>query len=224
MRKHRHGYSEDIAAGIVEKMLRAIRYCHINGVVHRDIKLDNFIYATEGEDAELKLIDFGFACKVSPGHEAMCERLGTLSYMAPELLSATAKNAYNSAVDVWSLGVVTFLLLSGKRPFHDTDRKRKMWLIKHSPLVFEGEVWQRVSSEARDFVASLLQKDPSTRPSPRDALAHPWLERRGQLRASGSCALMLSRSADEIVASLEASRDRLRHLERYVLHRHVDVW
>ena len=84
-------------------MLSAVRHCHAHGVVHRDIKLDNFIYEHEGEDAELKLIDFGFACEVRPGHEAMHDQLGTPSYMAPELWDLTSANStreYDSSVDM----------------------------------------------------------------------------------------------------------------------------
>ncbi len=93
MRDHRHGYGERAAATLVEKMLSAVTYCHRHSVIHRDIKLDNFIYEDDREDAELKLIDFGFACEVAPGHEDMFERLGTLSYMAPELVSSNRHKA-----------------------------------------------------------------------------------------------------------------------------------
>ena len=91
MKTHRHGYGERAAATLLEKMLSATMYCHKHGVVHRDIKLDNFIYENEAEDAELKLIDFGFASFVAPGKESMWDQIGTPSYMAPELWSERQK-------------------------------------------------------------------------------------------------------------------------------------
>jgi len=91
MKTHRHGYGEKAAATLLEKSLSATMYCHKHGVVHRDIKLDNFIYENEAEDAELKLIDFGFASFVAPGKESMWDQIGTPSYMAPELWSERQK-------------------------------------------------------------------------------------------------------------------------------------
>ena len=91
MKTHRHGYGEKAAATLLEKALSATMYCHKHGVVHRDIKLDNFIYENEAEDAELKLIDFGFASFVAPGKESMWDQIGTPSYMAPELWSERQK-------------------------------------------------------------------------------------------------------------------------------------
>jgi len=203
MRRHRHGYDENTAASLIEKMLRAIRYCHLNGVVHRDIKLDNFIYEAPGDDAELKLIDFGFACEVAPGREDMFERLGTLSYMAPELLGPDRRTSYNSSVDMWSLGVVAYLLLSGRRPFHDPDRRTKMKLIRTAPLSFDGPEWNIVSSDAKDFISMLLQKDPEARASPRDALNHPWLAERTERSANRRTNSTLGERLD-IIRSLES--------------------
>ena len=107
IKSHRNGFGERAAATLMEKMLSAIIYCHRHGVVHRDIKLDNMIYEHDGEDAELKLIDFGFAQKVRRGREGMWDQLGTPSYMAPELWS-DVEVEYDSSVDTWALGVVTY--------------------------------------------------------------------------------------------------------------------
>ena len=127
-------------ATLVEKMLSSIIYCHHHGVVHRDIKLDNFIYENEREDAELKLIDFGFAAEILPGKESMWDQLGTPSYMAPELWGSEEAE-YDSSVDMWALGVVTYMLLSGKRPFHSNDKEEKRRMIMHDPLRFPTEQW-----------------------------------------------------------------------------------
>jgi|TARA_B100000524_G_scaffold339604_1_gene232017 calcium-dependent protein kinase len=162
MKNHRYGYSEAAAAKLVEKMLSAVMYCHHRGVVHRDIKLDNFIYETCDEDSELKLIDFGFACQVRPGKEAMWEQIGTPSYMAPELWADHAK-MYDSSVDIWALGVVTYMLLSGKRPFHHQDRKEKARMIMYDSLRFSGAEWDKLAdggSMAIDFCTKMMQKQP----------------------------------------------------------------
>ena len=157
MKTHRHGYGEKAAATLIEKMLSAVIYCHHHGVVHRDIKLDNFIYENEAEDSELKLIDFGFAQKVRRGREGMWDQLGTPSYMAPELWS-DVEVEYDSSVDTWALGVVTYMLLSGRRPFDHPNKLQKARMIAEDPLRFPSPQWDRISQEAKDFCSALMQK------------------------------------------------------------------
>mmetsp|Transcript_5376 Transcript_5376/g.18040 ORF Transcript_5376/g.18040 Transcript_5376/m.18040 type:complete len:553 (+) Transcript_5376:68-1726(+) len=174
MKRHRHGYGEAAARKLVEKMLSATLYCHQRGVVHRDIKLDNFIYEHEGDDAELKMIDFGFAHESYGGGDGgMREQIGTPSYMAPELW-ADHEVEYDSSVDLWAMGVVTYMLLSGKRPFHHQDRAVKARMIRETPVPFSGAEWDHVSHEGIDFITALLQKDPKQRISASEALKHPW--------------------------------------------------
>jgi len=202
MKTHRHGYGERAAATLVEKMLSATLYCHHNGIVHRDIKLDNFIYENEDEEAELKLIDFGFAAEVAPGKEAMWDQLGTPSYMAPELWSESGKE-YDSSVDMWAIGVVTYMLLSGKRPFHHQDRKEKARMIRHDPLKFTGPEWDRVSQEAKDFCQALMHKSPRDRLPASAAIAHPWIKHASTLHSGIDAAHELAMH-NEVVEALEA--------------------
>jgi len=202
MKTHRHGYGEAAAATLVEKMLSAVFFCHSHQVVHRDIKLDNFIYENEREDAELKLIDFGFAAHVKPGAEGMYEQIGTPSYMAPELCSKDAK-MYDSSVDMWALGVVTFMLLSGKRPFHHQDREEKRRRIIHDPLSFDGPEWKRISPEAKDFISALMQKQPSKRLAASQAQTHAWIKNASTLHVGTNAADELSQH-EEVVASLQS--------------------
>mmetsp|Transcript_7532 Transcript_7532/g.12795 ORF Transcript_7532/g.12795 Transcript_7532/m.12795 type:complete len:655 (+) Transcript_7532:122-2086(+) len=193
MKTHRYGYGERAAATLLEKMLSAVLYCHRRGFIHRDIKLDNFIYETEAEDAELKLIDFGFACELKEGkEEEMFERLGTLSYMAPELLGQDKRKAYDSSVDMWSLGVVSYMLLCGRRPFHHNDRKKKIRMIIDDPVTFDSVEWNRISAAAKDFCTKLMQKEPGKRMSASDALQHEWIK--------GSSTLHEVTAADELAA------------------------
>jgi len=186
----------------MEKSLSATMYCHKHGVVHRDIKLDNFIYENEDEMAELKLIDFGFASFVAPGKESMWEKIGTPSYMAPELWKDDDKK-YDSSVDMWALGVVCYMLLSGTRPFHHQDRKEKARRICHDPLSFPSPDWDRISDAAKDFCSKLMQKNPRDRMPASEAVHHPWIKQQSTLHQGEDAAHELQRHQD-VVDSLQA--------------------
>jgi len=203
MKTHRTFYDEAAAATILEKMLSAVLYCHQHGVCHRDIKLDNMLYEDEREDAELKLIDFGFASSVQPGKEAMFDQLGTPSYMAPELWSEQGRS-YDSSVDMWALGAVAYMLLSGTRPFHHEDKRKKGRMIRYDPLSFPDKHWLQISQEARGFCSALMQKQPCDRLSASEALVHPWIKRcsRAHSETADAAQALLSRSS--VVASIQA--------------------
>ena len=177
-----HGFDERAAATLVEKILSATIYCHHHGVVHRDIKLDNFIYENESSESELKLIDFGFACEIqSGGEEAMWDRLGSPSYMAPELYDEGT--IYDSSVDMWAIGVVAYMLLSGKRPFHHADPRVKADQIRNDPLRFSERQWEHVSDDAKDFCLQLMQKRPRDRLSATAARDHRWIQHTSSVHA-----------------------------------------
>lgn len=175
----RDGMDELDVARLVMKMLSALNHCHENDVVHRDIKLENFVYEHAGEqpdrgEPELKLIDFGLSHLNKPGQEKLAKgRVGTLSYMAPEVVN---RKPYAKPCDMWSLGVVTFMMLSGRRPFHSRDREEKMALIRQAaPTYSEERGWRGVSEAAVAFVQNLLRKEPAERLTAREALQHAWL-------------------------------------------------
>mmetsp|Transcript_8619 Transcript_8619/g.22522 ORF Transcript_8619/g.22522 Transcript_8619/m.22522 type:complete len:566 (-) Transcript_8619:296-1993(-) len=203
MKKHRLGYGEKAAATIMHEMLGAVKYCHSHGVVHRDIKLDNMIFQGPEEDAELKLIDFGFANLVRPNRESMYEQLGTPSYMAPELWERDDTKSYNSAVDIWALGVCAYMLLSGTKPFYHKDLEQRRWLIRHKMLEFPDVEWKSVSDEGKDFCKQLLRKKADSRPSASEALNHPWLVKRSELGKGLDAAHELEKH-HEVVAALES--------------------
>ena len=168
------GLSERDAAGLITKMLSALLHCHQHDVVHRDIKLDNFVYESTAQDAELKLIDFGLSHVAARGRgevETMTGRVGTLSYMAPEVL---LRRPYTAACDMWSLGVVAFILLSGRRPFHCRDREEKIQRILSTEPSF-GTSWATASAQAIDFVRRLLVKEPELRMTAQEAMKHEWI-------------------------------------------------
>jgi len=206
MKRHRHGYTEKSAASMIEKVLSAVTYCHHHGIIHRDIKLDNIMYESDAEDGELKLIDFGFAAAVKKGSEGMFDQLGTPSYMAPELWSDQEKE-YDSSVDVWAIGVLTYLLLCGRRPFDHPNRAEKKRMIEHDKLQFpSGGNWDKVSQSAKDFCQALMQKKPKDRLSAEQALKHPWIQNHSTVHSGPDAAHSLL-DHDEVFQSLQSYSD-----------------
>ena len=196
-------YDEADAATLVHKMLSAVLYIHQHGVIHRDIKLDNFIYTNNSPEAELKMIDFGFAYEVEDGRESMFEQIGTPSYMAPELWS-DYETEYNSSVDMWAIGVVTFMLLSGRRPFHSSDPREKARIIREEPVKFDGHDWAHISHDAKDFIKKLLSKSPSKRASASQALKLPWIKKHSFL-LSEAPSVSMSKHIDVVSALMDFS-------------------
>lgn len=162
-------YSEAVAAEVLLQMLQAVNYLHLHNIVHRDLKLENWMYAV-GDSERLKLIDFGFSRVVSGSDETLEMPCGTLHYTPPEVL----QRRYTSKCDLWSLGVITYMLLLGRPPFRGENNRRIAAAIVRGEFSREAP-WRRLSSEAQDFVEQLLTKDPSRRPDAQRALEHPWL-------------------------------------------------
>lgn len=165
----KEAFTNSEAQSTVRQMLLAINYMHGQKIVHRDIKLQNFLYARESDD-ELKLIDFGFGSFVHK-NRSMIAACGTLSYMAPEVV----KRNYDSQCDLWSLGVVTFALLGGYMPFQG-NKDTLLRLICENEYDWREEKWKHVPAEGQDFVKALLVVDPRSRMTAQQALEHPWLK------------------------------------------------
>ena len=181
-------YSEEAACGLAKEMLAAVGDMHVRGMVHRDIKLENFLFKDKGNARSgLRLIDFGFSRKHVGPAERMTDLVGTPYYMAPELIARAYRGA---ACDMWSLGVVLFMMLCGDPPFDGDTKDEIMAEVTRqaaSPpalqkLLREKLASAAVSAAAADMVCSLLQVDPSTRLTAAGALQHPWL---GSYDASG---------------------------------------
>jgi len=170
------GLSEHNARIFSRQMLSALQYCHARGIVHRDVKPDNFLLETEHPDClVLKLADFGIATslRATGANDSWDEPRGTLPYMAPELLRHTAGSSANSAAaDLWGCGVTIYVMLCGYLPF-DTDRAR---ICSGQPPNFSGKDWRGISNEAVDLIQKLLSPLPEERPSAQQALAHEWFE------------------------------------------------
>lgn len=166
-------YGEADAAKAVREMLNAVNYCHGHGIVHRDLKLENFVYADTSEHARLKLIDFGLS-KIYDGNKSasMNAQIGTVYYIAPEVVT---KKGYNEKCDLWSLGVITYMLLGGSPPFNAERDDRILDKVTKGKYTFPEARFKDVSSHAKEFIQSILILDPKARPSASQALQHAWL-------------------------------------------------
>ncbi|WVZ91868.1 hypothetical protein U9M48_037983 [Paspalum notatum var. saurae] len=164
-------YSERAAAGVFGTIVDVVRVCHANGVIHRDLKPENFLFANKSEDSPLKVIDFGLSVFFSPG-DRFTEVVGSAYYMAPEVL----RRSYGPEVDVWSAGVILYILLCGVPPFWGDNDEKIAQAILRGGIDFAREPWPRVSANAKDLVRRMLDPDPTTRPTARQVLEHPWLK------------------------------------------------
>jgi calcium-dependent protein kinase len=182
-------YSEVQCAKLVKQMLSAVRYLHSRHVVHRDLKLENFLFEDKKSD-DLKMIDFGLSKHFKGDGQLLHEAVGTPYTCAPEII----RGSYNSKADMWSMGVITYLLLSGESPFGGIYEDDKLDCVRQNILCchlpFEPkEIWDEVSSEAKNFVRRLLTLDPNERPAAREAQLDPWLQKYGMMDVEGSKAL-----------------------------------
>ncbi|OQR99104.1 calcium/calmodulin-dependent protein kinase [Achlya hypogyna] len=163
-------YTEKEARDLVLILLNAIKYCHDRNVVHRDLKPENLLLTSKSDDAFIKIADFGFAKQDM--NASLTTACGTPGYVAPEILKG---ESYGKTVDIWSIGVITFILLCGYPPFHDENQKRLFNAIKVGSFKFESPYWDAVSAEAKDFISQMLVVDPTTRFTADQLLEHIWL-------------------------------------------------
>ncbi|EFJ17487.1 calcium dependent protein kinase 28 [Selaginella moellendorffii] len=167
-------YTEKDAAVIVRQMLRVVARCHLNGVVHRDLKPENFLFKSQQDDSLLRAVDFGLSDFIRPG-KRFHDVVGSAYYVAPEVL----KRKSGPESDVWSVGVITYILLCGRRPFWDkTEAGIFNEVLKRKPDLRERP-WPSIGSSAKDFVRKLLVKDPRARLTAAQALSHPWVREGG---------------------------------------------
>lgn len=164
-------FSEKQAAGAVYILLDAVSYFHKHGIVHRDIKPENILFQDTRPDAPIKIADFGFAVHSGTG-ETLRSLAGSPNYLAPEIVE---NQPYGTAVDMWSLGVVTYILLCGYMPFDAPNQRDLFRRIAAGRFSFPDREWGGVSPEAKDFVASLLRVDPKARLTAEAALRHRWI-------------------------------------------------
>uniref|UniRef100_A0A5B7AXX5 non-specific serine/threonine protein kinase n=1 Tax=Davidia involucrata TaxID=16924 RepID=A0A5B7AXX5_DAVIN len=164
-------YTERAAAGVMRTIVEVVQICHRHGVMHRDLKPENFLFANKKETAPLKTIDFGLSIFFKPG-ECFSEIVGSPYYMAPEVL----KRNYGPEVDVWSAGVILYILLCGVPPFWAETEQGVAQAIIRSVIDFKRDPWPKVSDNAKDLVKRMLDPDPNRRLTAQEVLEHPWIQ------------------------------------------------
>lgn len=168
----RGSYTERDAAQCVREICHAVEFLHGRGIVHRDLKPENLLYADMSENAPLKLADFGLS-KIIDQDVSMKTVCGTPGYCAPEVLLG---KPYSKAVDMWSVGVITYILLCGFEPFYDDRGDTAIYKkILRADYAFISPWWDDISLSAQDFISKLLVTDPNKRLSANQAMSHPWV-------------------------------------------------
>ncbi|XP_047313751.1 calcium-dependent protein kinase 32-like [Impatiens glandulifera] len=164
-------YTERAAAAVTRTIVEVIQNCHKQGVMHRDLKPENFLFANKKETAPLKAIDFGLSIFFKPG-ERFDEIVGSPYYMAPEVL----KRNYGPEIDVWSAGVILYILLCGVPPFWAETEQGVAQAIIRSVVDFKREPWPKVSDNAKELIKKMLEPDPKRRLTAQEVLDHTWLQ------------------------------------------------
>ncbi|CAH2078317.1 unnamed protein product [Thlaspi arvense] len=163
-------YSERAAAGVIRSILSVVQICHFMGVMHRDLKPENFLLSSKDEDAMLKATDFGLSVFIEEG-KVYRDIVGSAYYVAPEVL----RRSYGKEIDIWSAGIILYILLCGVPPFWAETEKGIFDEIIKGEIDFESQPWPSISESAKDLVRKMLTKDPKKRISAAQALEHPWI-------------------------------------------------
>ncbi|KAK0576796.1 hypothetical protein LWI29_023397 [Acer saccharum] len=167
----RGSYSEREAASICRQIVNVVHACHFMGVMHRDLKPENFLLASRDEDAPIKATDFGLSVFIEPG-KVYKEIVGSAYYVAPEVL----RRNYGKEIDVWSAGVILYILLSGVPPFWAETEKGIFEAVLEGNLDLLSSPWPSISASAKDLIRKMLARDPKKRITAAGALEHPWLK------------------------------------------------
>eukprot|EP00301_Raphidiophrys_heterophryoidea_P014518 c22941_g1_i1.p1 GENE.c22941_g1_i1~~c22941_g1_i1.p1 ORF type:complete len:439 (-),score=134.01 c22941_g1_i1:296-1612(-) len=172
----RQFFSEKDARDLMLVLFTTISHMHAHGIVHRDLKPENILYASPDADSPIKIADFGLAKLWMPKQETSSELktlCGTPGYVAPEVLKN--RQGYTAQCDLWSLGVILYILLCGYPPFQHQQQTKLFKQILKADYQFHSPWWDNISDQAKDLVSKLLVVDPQKRLTPKEALDHPWM-------------------------------------------------
>lgn len=175
-------FSEERASAIIKDILCGLVYLHEKGIVHRDVKPENILTTGKTWPFTSKLADFGLSNFLDAG--ALESKVGTPYFCAREVVT---NETYGTKADLWSLGVVAYEMLSGRKPFEGSHTKSVLYAILDGKYVFPTKQWESISWEARDFIAKLICIDVAKRLSAKEALQHPWIVNEGRDEAIPNC-------------------------------------
>ncbi|KAG6630797.1 calcium-dependent protein kinase 1-like isoform X2 [Carya illinoinensis] len=164
-------YTERKAAELTRTIVGVLEACHSLGVMHRDLKPENFLFINNKEESLLKTIDFGLSIFFKPG-ERFSDVVGSPYYVAPEVL----RKHYGPEADVWSAGVILYILLCGVPPFWAETEQEIFEQVLHGDLDFSSDPWPSISNSAKDLVTKMLVRDPRRRLTAHEVLCHPWVQ------------------------------------------------
>ncbi|KAI3673807.1 hypothetical protein L6452_39937 [Arctium lappa] len=181
-------YSERAAASICRSIVNVVHVCHFMGVLHRDLKPENFLLSDTSEEAVLKATDFGLSVFIQEG-KSYRDIVGSAYYVAPEVL----KRKYGKEIDIWSAGVMLYILLSGVPPFWAKTEKGIFNEILKGYVDFESDPWPSISTSAKDLVQRMLTLDPKKRITSAQVLEHPWIREDGEASDKPIDSAVLSR-------------------------------
>ncbi|KAL1746139.1 kinase-like domain-containing protein [Schizophyllum fasciatum] len=165
-------FTEKDAVSVVKSILSGVAYLHDHDIVHRDLKPENILYRTRSPDSDIVIADFGIAKHLHSPEEQLTSLAGSLGYVAPEVLT---HQGHSKAVDMWSTGIITYVLLCGYSPFRSEDAQTLLKETSEAKIEFHDRYWKNVSQDAKDFIKRLLSPDPKLRPTAVDALHDKWL-------------------------------------------------
>lgn len=164
--------NEREAARVIRSVASTLGFLHNLGIIHRDLKPDNLMYRSEAKDSTVVIVDFGVAKHLADAEEYANSACGTPLYLAPEVITGPR---YTHACDMWSLGVIMYVMLSGRPPFFAKDRGQLFKKIKAGAFKFPAKYWKDVSEDAKDLIRKLLVLDPKKRIGPTEIAKHPWI-------------------------------------------------
>jgi calcium-dependent protein kinase len=199
-------YTEAACARLVKQILSSVRYLHSKNIIHRDLKLENFLFSSADADSELRMIDFGLSKHFKYDGEIQHECVGTPYTVAPEVIRAK----YDEKVDIWSIGVISFLLLCGETPFGGAEEGENLNYVRQN--ILRGEVkfepkdlWEHVSDSGKAFVKRLLNPDPTQRPMAKECQTDTWLLTYGKRDSAEGHKVLSPKLAQSLVEFKEYS-------------------